>query len=109
MSTGYYPMNDIKFKDILDKEELLKKEYGLNIWKEEEECVSGEKYVSYFFIDEQNELYIDPGPQRTIFMRYGPNDVSNIISILQRVFNTPIIDEYSLPESYWRRLELEDK
>ena len=107
MSTDYYPKRDIKFQDILDNEELLKKEYGLTINRKEDEYVSGErkgqKYMSYFFIDEheENGLCIYPDSKRTTFCRYGLNNVSDIVSNLEWVFDTPIFDEYSVPNSYW--------
>ena len=109
MSTDYYPKKHIKFQDILDNEEILKKEHGLTIHREEKEYVSGDrkgqKYMSYFFVDSQERnglcIYPDMSNSGTTFCRYGLNDVSHIISTLEWVFDTPIFDEYSLPESYW--------
>lgn len=109
MSTSYYPKKNIKFEDILDNEELLKKEHGITLHIKEENDDSGTQKIYFFMDPEENYLRIYPNTDQshTTFCRYGLNQVSHMISILGWVFDTPILDEHEI--QYVREPDFDDE
>ena len=86
MSTDYIPVDSISYKEVkklCPEIKFVKTKHAENKWGEvmqlEEDCMH--------FTDYKNKI--------TAFTRYGANQVTDMIDLIQFRLATPIYDEYS--------------